>query len=215
MQLNSRLERQEKQRKVNKIYNIAIIIVCLLIVIVSIIIFSGRQEDQTTTDKPKQSVQQKVSQKGSSYPSTGTSSNQSSDTTSNPSTNAQATMQESNQTKPELVKEQGNGDQNVLNTYTSNDWKPVGTNQTGTHTTSFEKDSTDWKEMTKALAYGTGLDEGSMQLWWLGNGGTPNTAVGTVSDGNNSKNYRVYIEWVDGEGWKPVKVEELKTNDKK
>ena len=32
---------------------------------------------------------------------------------------------------------------------------------------------------------------------------------------NNPQSYRVYIEWVDGEGWKPVKVEELKENDKR
>ena len=37
--------------------------------------------------------------------------------------------------------------------------------------------------MTKAIAYGAGIDEASMHLWWLNNGGTPNTAIGTVSAG--------------------------------
>ena len=54
-----------------------------------------------------------------------------------------------------------------------------------------------------------------MTIWFLGNGGSPSTAVGTVSAKNDSKSYRVNLEWVDGSGWKPVKVQELVTNDKK
>ncbi|MBR8645235.1 YrrS family protein [[Brevibacterium] frigoritolerans] len=83
------------------------------------------------------------------------------------------------------------------------------------HTTSFEKGSVDWNEMSKAIASGAGIDEGNMKLWWLQNGGSSTTAIGTVSEGDNPKTFRVYIEWVDGSGWKPVKVEELKTNDKR
>ncbi|MFD6442005.1 YrrS family protein, partial [Peribacillus sp. NPDC060186] len=115
----------------------------------------------------------------------------------------------------ELVEVEGSGDGNVATTYTSESWKPVGTEQSGKHTTSFQKNSVDWNEMSKAIAHGAGIDQGNMRLWWLQNGGSPNTAIGTVSEGDNPKTFRVYIEWVDGSGWKPVKVEELKTNDKK
>ncbi|WP_230155186.1 YrrS family protein [Peribacillus sp. Bi96] len=117
--------------------------------------------------------------------------------------------------KAELVEVEGSGDGNVAATYTSESWKPVGTEQSGEHTTSFQKDSVDWNEMSKAIATGAGIDEGSMRMWWLQNGGSPNTAIGTVSEGDNPKTFRVHIEWVDGSGWKPVKVEELKTNDKR
>ncbi|MFD6208817.1 DUF1510 family protein [Peribacillus sp. NPDC060253] len=117
--------------------------------------------------------------------------------------------------KAELVEVEGSGDGNVAATYTSESWKPVGTEQSGEHTTSFQKDSVDWNEMSKAIANGAGIDEGSMRMWWLQNGGSPNTAIGTVSEGDNPKTFRVHIEWVDGSGWKPVKVEELKTNDKR
>ena len=130
-------------------------------------------------------------------------------------TNEEVVKEEETSTEPELVKVEGGNDSNVLNTYTSESWKPIGTEQTGVHTTSYQKGSTDWNEMTKAIALGAGIDEASMHLWWLNNGGTPNTAIGTVSAGNNPQSYRVYIEWVDGEGWKPVKVEELKKNDKR
>ncbi|TKH16002.1 DUF1510 family protein [Peribacillus simplex] len=115
----------------------------------------------------------------------------------------------------DLVEVEGSGDGNVAATYKSEGWKPVGTEQSGEHTTSFEKGSVDWNEMSKAIANGAGIDEGSMKLWWLQNGGSPNTAIGTVSEGDDPKTFRVYIEWVDGSGWKPVKVEELKTNDKR
>ena len=130
-------------------------------------------------------------------------------------TEEEAVEEEETSNVPEFVKVEGSGDANVVNTYISESWKPIGTEQTGVHTTSYEKGSTDWNEMTKAIAYGAGIDEASIHLWWLNNGGTPNTAVGTVSAGDNPQSFRVYIEWVDGEGWKPTKVEELKVNDKR
>ena len=90
----------------------------------------------------------------------------------------------------------------------------MGTEQTGEHTTNYNSNSTDWKEMERALAYGAGIDENNLSVWWIGNGGAPNKAIGTVSPKDKSATFRVYIEWVDGEGWKPSKVEKLIKNDK-
>ena len=201
--MNSRLDLRDKQRKINKVYNISIVVVIILIVMVAITIFSGK-DDKQISKEPKQSMQKEKTTKENSENTTGTKNNES----------INQKVVDKKDTKPVLEKVEGSGDGNVLNTYESKEWKPVGTKQTGTHTTSYEKGSTDWNEMTKAIAYGAGLNEASMRLWWLKNGGTSNTAIGTVSEGDNPQAYRVYIEWVDGEGWKPVKVEELKENDK-
>ena len=54
-------------------------------------------------------------------------------------TNEEVVKEEEASTEPELVKVEGSGDSNVLNTYTSESWKPVGTEQTGVHTTSLSK----------------------------------------------------------------------------
>ena len=209
--MNSRLDLREKKRKINKIYNISITIVCVLIVIVAITIFTGNDVEKTA----KESAQSITTEETINKNTETNEETKAVEVTSEEIEEEEVVKEEDEKTasEPELVKIEGSGDQNVLNTYTSESWKPIGTEQTGVHTTAFEKGSTDWNEMTKAIAYGAGIDEASMHLWWLKNGGTPNTAIGTVSAGQNPQSYRVYIEWVDGEGWKPVKVEELKQND--
>lgn len=109
---------------------------------------------------------------------------------------------------------ENSGDSNVEETYTNESWKPVGTVQTGEHVATYDMSSIDWKEMETALAYGARIAEDDLTVWWLGKDGGPNNAVGTVSPKDKSATYRVYIEWVDSEGWKPIKVEKLKKNDK-
>lgn len=89
------------------------------------------------------------------------------------------------------------------------DWKPVGTNQTGEHESKYDGSSDDWNEKKKAIAYATGIAEGDLIYWRIQNGGGPQKAEGIVSTVDKSKKYKVYIQWVDGQGWKPVKVEVL------
>ncbi|MFD4817460.1 YrrS family protein [Peribacillus butanolivorans] len=243
--MGSRFNQRDQKRKVNKIYNIAITVVSILIVIVAVSIFlsdDGSDTEKATTE-PKQTVEKdekmkvdkpagkeedtdltkedededsKATEEGTeenTEDGTDTDANTDTDTNADAETDADTDTEKTGDA--ELVEVEGSGDGNVATTYTSESWKPVGTEQSGEHTTSFQKNSVDWNEMSKAIAHGAGIDQGNMRLWWLQNGGSPNTAIGTVSEGDNPKTFRVYIEWVDGSGWKPVKVEELKTNDKK
>ncbi|WP_176527602.1 YrrS family protein [Peribacillus butanolivorans] len=241
--MGSRYNQRDQKRKVNKIYNIAITVVSILIVIVAVSIFlsdDGSDTEKATTE-PKQTDQKKKVDKpagkeedtdltkedeeeDSKATEEGTEENteDGTDTDTDTDTDADTTDADTNPDTDtdkaedaERVEVEGSGDGNVATTYTSESWKPVGTEQSGKHTTSFQKNSVDWNEMSKAIAHGAGIDQGNMRLWWLQNGGSSNTAIGTVSEGDNPKTFRVYIEWVDGSGWKPVKVEELKTNDKK
>lgn len=65
--------------------------------------------------------------------------------------------------------------------------------------------------MLKAISYATGLDQNNLTVWFLGrDNSTANGSIGTVSAKNSKQKYRVYIKWVDGKGWEPTKVEELK-----
>lgn len=235
--MGSRFNQRDQKRKVNKIYNIAITIVSILIVIVAVSIFlsdDGAESKKATTepkqvaetekgkvmDKPAGKEEETDSEKeDAAGDSEATKEDaEKEDSTAKEEDAEEKTEDDADSEKAgdaELVEVEGSGDGNVAATYTSEGWKPVGTEQSGEHTTSFEKGSVDWNEMSKAIASGAGIDEGNMKLWWLQNGGSPNTAIGTVSEGDNPKTFRVYIEWVDGSGWKPVKVEELKTNDKR
>lgn len=235
--MGSRFNQRDQKRKVNKIYNIAITIVSILIVIVAVTIFlsdDGTETKKATTepkqiadtdsgkvaDKPAGKKEETDSEKedavGDSEATTEEDAEEDSKATEEDSEEkAEDGADPEKAGDDELVEVEGSGDGNVAATYKSEGWEPVGTKQSGEHTTSFEKGSVDWNEMSKAIATGAGIDEGSMKLWWLQNGGSPNTAIGTVSEGDDPKTFRVYIEWVDGSGWKPVKVEELKSNDKR
>ncbi|MFF2497458.1 YrrS family protein [Peribacillus sp. NPDC058075] len=235
--MGSRFNQRDQKRKVNKIYNIAITIVSILIVIVAVTIFlsdDGTETKKATTepkqiadtdsgkvaDKPAGKKEETDSEKedavGDSEATTEEDAEEDSKATVEDSEEKAEDGEDPEKAgEADLVEVEGSSDGNVAATYKSEGWKPVGTEQSGKHTTSFDKGSVDWNEMSKALASGAGIDEGSMKLWWLQNGGSPNTAIGTVSEGDNPKTFRVYIEWVDGSGWKPVKVEELKTNDKR
>lgn len=93
------------------------------------------------------------------------------------------------------------------------DWEPVGTEQEGEHVTDFTKGSQDWEEMTQAVSSATGLSNDNMIVWWMGNGGAPDKASSTVSTKDKGTYYRVQLEWENGSGWKPVKVEEIEGND--
>lgn len=98
----------------------------------------------------------------------------------------------------------------VDKTYENDDWEPVGTEQSGSHTATYDSKSKDWKEMIKAMSYATGISEDQMTVLWLGNNGGPQDAKGTIRDKSTGERYRVEITWVDEKGWKPVKVEKLK-----
>ncbi|TVX79073.1 DUF1510 family protein [Peribacillus simplex] len=237
--LGSRFNQRDQKRKVNKIYNIAITIVSILIVIVAVTIFlsdDGTESKKATTepkqiaetdkgkevDKPAGKEEETDSEKEDAVGDSEATEEDAEKVEDAEKEDSKATEEDAEDDADsekagdaELVEVEGSGDGNVASTYTSEGWKPVGTEQSGEHTTSFDKDSVDWNEMSKAIASGAGIDEGSMKIWWLQNGGSSTTAIGTVSEGDNPKTFRVYIEWVDGSGWKPVKVEELKTNDKR
>ncbi|MFL6560901.1 MAG: YrrS family protein, partial [Bacillus sp. (in: firmicutes)] len=105
---------------------------------------------------------------------------------------------------------EGDGNSNVQTETENPSWQPVGTSQTGEHTAVYDKSSVDWQEMLNAISYATGLDQSNMTVYWLGRDkSTTNGSFGTVASKDNQQKYNVYLQWVDGQGWKPTKVEKL------
>lgn len=96
-------------------------------------------------------------------------------------------------------------DENGINSDNIGD--PIGTSQTGEHTSSYERGSVDWNEKVRAIQITTGLDD-NMTLWRLESGDGPQQAVGKASpDDVQDWMYVVNLEWVDQEGWKVTNVE--------
>lgn len=98
-------------------------------------------------------------------------------------------------------------EETVINT----SWEPVGTTQTGEHVSVYQKGSPDWNEKIKAISYATGLSEDNMYIMMVKNGGGPQKSIGVVQSKDESQKYRVHLEWIDGKGWAPVKMDVLKT----
>ncbi|QFK73322.1 DUF1510 family protein [Pradoshia sp. D12] len=218
-------KRQDK--KVNKVYNILITVVVLLIVVVGATIFLGNNDEpasqkadtnpesnQSATNKEDEADKEEADKEETAMNEDEQASENEDEEGQDQDQNADQDSSESEDAVESEKVEETASDGNVEEAYSDPSWKPVGTEQSGEHVTQYEKGSTDWNEMEQAIAYGAGIDQSNMTLWYLQNGGEPNKAIGTVSPKDGSSTYRVYIEWVDGEGWKPTKVEKLIKNDK-
>ncbi|OEH91524.1 YrrS family protein [Bacillus solimangrovi] len=100
----------------------------------------------------------------------------------------------------------------VVSEVIEGEWDPVETEQEGVHVTSYEEGSADWNEMLRATETATNISQDDMIVWWLGNGGSPNTSTVTVSTKDNTEIYRVQLQWIESKGWQPVTVEVLESN---
>jgi cytoskeletal protein RodZ len=210
----SRARKLAKRRKTNLILNSLITIVLLLIVFVTVKIFFG--DGQSEAEKSDAVVVDKQLANEKTDVGSGNKDEEEAEEVEEEKKDASDSEEESEsedeeleETESEPTITEGGSTPDVKQTIVNPDWKPVGTTQTGEHQAVYDESSVDWQEMLKALSYATGIDVTNMTVWFLGNNGSPQSAIGTVSDKAGGPKYRVPIEWVDGEGWKPVKVEEL------
>lgn len=225
----SRTEVYAKQRKKNFILNVLIAVVFALIVIVGWDLLFGNKGtvEEAATDTETEPAEVITEDDKENNEGNGDTENRDTETLEG---DEQQTVveaerdagetgtedeEESDESTEELIIEESD-DPNVIKTVIDPNWQPVGTVQTGEHVTQYDKNSVDWQEMLKAISYATGISEDNMTVWFIGRGEVPNkNVIGTVSPKDQNETYRVYLEWVDGQGWKPEKVEYLKENDKK
>jgi cytoskeletal protein RodZ len=217
---SSRSGKRAKRRKTNIILNTLIGVVLLLIIIVSAAIFLGGNDDEAAEQAPAtEKADPENNDKDNNNNNTADETAGQEEETDQAEDSAQDGGDAEN--PDEDNGEEAEGDQDIEDdaevtdggsapdvekTIVNPSWQPVGTSQTGEHTAVYE--GVDWNEMVQAITYATGIPESNMTIWFLGNNG-PNQSVGTVSTKDQQEKYRVYIEWVDGQGWKPVKMEQL------
>ncbi|MFS0654759.1 DUF1510 family protein [Bacillus sp. 179-C3.3 HS] len=226
MSRNSRFEHRDKRRKANMVLNILIGIVVVLILVVasSLLIFNKPQNTDVAKDpsktapassENKQTSDEDVKdQQKDTSDDTDKKQDDSSEEQSNDQDEESEKTDDKDQPNKDALKDaketDGGNKSDVDKTYENDDWEPVGTEQSGTHTATYDSNSVDWKEMIKAMSYATGISEDEMTVIWLGNNGGPQDAKGTIRDKSTGERYRVEITWVDEKGWKPEKVEKLK-----
>ncbi|MDZ5610278.1 DUF1510 family protein, partial [Bacillus pseudomycoides] len=117
------------------------------------------------------------------------------------------TIEEQKANEEEINKNQP--DKNADQTEQNKQWKPIGTEQGTKPAMQFKEGTTDWNEMKKAISYAVDVPESQLIYDFIGNNGT-NKAYGNVRDKQSNKKYKVYIDWVENKGWKPVSVQAVK-----
>ncbi|RTR35364.1 DUF1510 family protein [Robertmurraya yapensis] len=223
----SRYHRRTKKKKTNIVLNGLIGFVLLLIIVVSINIFFGGNDDERAeqnveetkgeTSNAPEATEDESSQVSEDEASEEETETEQSSTDVSGENEEEASEEEADEEEMdeneveeeesgEAVVSEGGSSPNVVKTIVNPAWKPVGTVQTGEHHNTY--DGVDWEEMVDAISYATGISEDQMTIHFLGNNG-PNKSVGTVYTKGKTEIYRVYIEWVDGQGWKPTQVEQL------
>ena len=92
---------------------------------------------------------------------------------------------------------------------TNSSWKAIGTEQGAKPAMQFKEGTVDWTEMKKAISYAVDVPESQLIFDFIGNNGN-NKAYGNVRDKQSNKKYKVDIDWVENQGWKPVSVQVVK-----
>ncbi|SMQ83055.1 Protein of unknown function [Bacillus sp. OV166] len=219
---NSRSGYRSKRKKTNIVLNSLIIVVLLLIIFVAYNIFAtgndnaSPKKESTKTEQKDNKDEQKESETVTTNdddsvtdPAAEEELSEDAATTEDSSTSEDTTTPEGAAESQAVVTE-GDGNSNVVKATENPAWQPVGTSQTGEHTPVYDQSSADWQEMLNAISYATGLDKGNMTVYWLGRDrSTTNGSFGTVASKDKQQKFNVYLQWVDGQGWKPTKVEEL------
>ena len=90
-------------------------------------------------------------------------------------------------------------------------WPTYPTAQTGEHVSTYEKGHIDYEEKLKAIFSVIDLQQENSIVLRVNNNGSAENAIAVVTSMDKEQKYRVSIEWVDNEGWKPVQVEVLST----
>lgn len=214
-----RFEKRAKRRKINRILNTLIGVVVILIIIFGgkLLFGSGNSTEtaapQVSNNTDVAAVDEKEDKKETDQ-STDASEESTEPDEDNEKTEETATNNE--QVEPESNEEatvtDGDPESNIIRTIQNPAWKPIGTNQIEPQTNVYDKGTENRNEIEIAASYATGLDIANLTVWWLTNNGPDKTKV-TIASKDGSQNYKVYMDWVSEQGWKPVLVEELKEND--
>lgn len=235
----SRVRRNRKNGKANKLLNWMIAIVVLLIVIVGVrIVVSDSNAEkseanvtETTPDgvidendgvndnketeskKDEEKEDSKDEEKESTEDDDAIKEGTVKDESVDEDDQEKEDTNKKEEKKEDTVTYSASDDAVVDETISNTSWEPIGTSQQGNHVSVYDGKSKDWQEKEKALSYATGLSHEDMIFWKIKNGGSPQKSIGIVSSKDKSAKYRVYLEWVDGEGWKPTQMDVLNTLD--
>ncbi|MGG2064297.1 YrrS family protein [Bacillus sp. S14(2024)] len=205
MMAGTRFQQKQQRRRQNGVLNIAIGIVLLAVIIVAYQLFftSDKTEQVASSDKKVTQQTEKEKEAAAKKKEDAKAAEQKKkDEEAKKKAEEEAKAKENEKVSAEKTIA------TATEAYTKPAWKPVGTEQGQSPAMTFQKGSTDWNEMIKAIAYATDIPADQLVLNRIGNNGKQK-AYGKVTDKQTGKKYQVNIDWVENEGWKPTLVQTL------
>ncbi|WPK11627.1 DUF1510 family protein [Lysinibacillus louembei] len=214
---NSRSEyrqRQQKTNPMNRLLNYLIALVIVLIGITSYIIFFTGDDKAVEKEPAEQQADHDVNTNDVDEQNDDTNEETQNDTNAvdepESSEDAQQTENANEENTATDVITQS-ADPLVDEVVVNPNWQPTKTAQTGPHTSVFQEGHIDYEEKLATIFAILPIEQSNSIIWQIKNNGGADTAIAVVSSNDKTEKYRVSIEWVANEGWKPVKLEKLNT----
>ncbi|EJV81625.1 YrrS family protein [Bacillus cereus] len=216
----SRFQEKQQNRRQKAIFNIAFTLVLVTVGIVTYQLFTPSNtskkaiaqekkvtkiEEKKTEDKETTKIEEKK-----------TEDKETAKIEEKKTEDKEAAQLEGKQKVEKSVKTSGNENKEEEKTVsqekdsqTNPSWKPIGTEQGAKPEMKFKEGTVDWSEMKKAISYAVNVPESQLIFDFIGNNGN-NKAYGNVRDKQSNKKYKVNIDWIENQGWKPASVQVVK-----
>ncbi|MDM5334601.1 YrrS family protein [Ureibacillus composti] len=213
--LSKREQKKKRPKKSDKLLNVLIAIVSILIVANLVFLFTKDDEKEVASENKTQAEKylqgKNQSQKNEEVVSEEGEEEQSSDNTVVPAKNEDQTEEKEQSVKlPTKLTTNKSSDPQVKQEVVDPSWQPTPTKQTGEHVSVYKEGHVDYEEKLVTFRNAVNLEENNVIYWSVRNNGSSNSSIAVISSKDESQKYRISIEWIENEGWKPVKVEELK-----
>ncbi|ASZ66263.1 YrrS family protein [Bacillus cereus] len=229
----SRFQEKQQNRRKKAIFNIAFTLVLVTVGIVTYQLFTPANtstkaiaqekkatkiEEKKTEDKETAKIEEKKTEdkETAKIEEKKTEDKEIAKIEEKKSEDKEAAQLEGKQIVEKSVKTNGNENKEEEKTVsqekdpqTNPSWKPIGTEQGAKPEMKFKEGTVDWSEMKKAISYAVDVPESQLIFDFIGNNGN-NKAYGNVRDKQSNKKYKVNIDWVENQGWKPASVQVVK-----
>ncbi|MFL0505027.1 YrrS family protein [Ureibacillus sp. 179-F W5.1 NHS] len=221
----SNKRRKKTKSKMDRLLNILIAVVSILIILNLVIVLNDDSEKEEKTEVAQENKNNSSDNMKENEDTNQTDNNSSDKDDDGEALEGDSSQSEDNQDstesdsgKAEDDKEtseaklivQSSNDPIVEQVITNPSWDVTPTKQSGEHVSAYEEGHIDYEEKLKTIRNAVQLDGNNIIYWSVKNNGSADSSVAVVSNNDKTEKYRVYIEWVQNEGWKPVKVEKLK-----
>ena len=220
----SRYGRTTKRKKTNLILNVLIGVVFIFIIFLGSQLFFGKSDDEqvsTTEQELNASTEENedvsaedesaIEEEEDAVAEEEEESDSKPESEEKPADEEDAEENSDENADSETEVSENSDDPNVIKTMTNPGWGPIGTSQSEPHTSVYQEGHVDWDEKLQAVSAATGLASGDYTLYFLGNGGSEHHSIASIKNKASGENFKVYLEWVTGKGWKPTKVEQVKS----